>query len=344
MIHLERFTPEHNPPAFRGYLRVKYEVFVEEQGWPLAADRQTQLTNEDDVDPQSCFILAEADGREVGTVRGTLLNTAFPHRDMLEHHLQRSGIEIALSQLATINSLAVLPALRGQRLAVSNRPRTAHRRQGRDVRDGRLVPGTGALALIFTTIRGVPAIFFEHLGGYVVDPFFRTQSIALELLNMVLMTTDPERYAETGSPLLATCPRRALTPHEQASRDYCRRRHAEITHGRSIGSSWPAPERRVLGRRVRKSGSAARPIVGAISVGLPTRLPFSVKNSPPFRLSSGTSGTGWQSAARGRWSNGGRRRSTAVSWPFLSCSLPRPVRACTLPRSVDISTERVSAR
>lgn len=235
MIRLERFTRDTNPPAFRSYLRVKYEVFVEEQGWPLDADRQQKQTREDAVDPKSCFVLATDDaGREVGTVRGTMLSEAFPHREMLQHHLSRSGIELELSHLGTINALAVRPELRGRRLPIAGRdgPLTIGKAVMCEITDW--CREQGALALIFTTMRGVPAIFFEHLGSYVVDPWFRIKAIEVELVNMVLLTTDPARFRERTSPLLATCPARPLTSQEQACRDYCLRRNSDILQGRTI--------------------------------------------------------------------------------------------------------------
>lgn len=235
MIELQRFSRADNSPAFRGYLHVKYEVFVEEQGWPLGADRDNQLVVEDEVDAKSCFVLAtDEDGREVGTVRGTLLSEAFPHKAYLEHHLQRSGIDLEISRLATVNALAVVPRLRGRRMPIAgrDRPITVGKALMCEIVDW--CREQGALAVIFTTMRGVPAIFFEHLGAYVMDPFFRVQSLDFDLINMALLVTDPDRFSEKQSPLLDSCPRRPLSDAERASKSYCQDRQAEILQGESI--------------------------------------------------------------------------------------------------------------
>lgn len=235
MIRLKRFTMDDDRDAFRWYLRLKSEIFLHEQGWSLAVDPKTNLAASDEADGKSYFVLAcDADGSAVGVVRGTLLNDAFPHRDFLEHHLQRGGIQLDMSQLATVNSLAVVRELRGvpREIAGRERPVTTGKALMCDLVDW--LRAQGALAVIFTTIKGVPAVFFEHLGSYVMDPLFRVETFSLELVNMALLTTDPERYAQQRSPLSETCPRRDLTEAEQACRAYCAARHAEIMAGRSI--------------------------------------------------------------------------------------------------------------
>ena len=235
MLTLQRFTMNDDAVAFHGYRRLKRDVFIAEQGWALAVDPTTNLAAVDEADAKSCFVLAhDASGAAVGVVRGTLLSAAFPHRDFLEHHLQRGGISMALPQMATINALAVRRDLRGVPVAVAGcgRPMTAGKALMVHVVDW--LREQGVLAVVLTTIKGVPGVFFEHLGCYVMDPLFRVAPADFDLINMALLTVDPERYQEQRSPLGDTCPRRELTGTEQACRAYCRARHAAILGGRTI--------------------------------------------------------------------------------------------------------------
>ncbi|MFO0904045.1 MAG: hypothetical protein U0939_13660 [Pirellulales bacterium] len=234
MIALQRFTRHGDPDAFQRFLQLKYEVFVDEQAWPLPGDPVQRIAAEDPQDAKSCFILASDEFGAAGVVRGTMLNQAFPRRELLEHHLDRGRIHIRFDELATINSIAVRHALRGKLCDISGQSTPTTIAKALMCELAVWCREQGALALVFTAIRGVSAVFFEHLGAYVLDPLARMHGVEHELLNMALLLQDPDRFRQQGSPLLRLCPQRPLTPDEVDCQRYCRERHAQILNGAAM--------------------------------------------------------------------------------------------------------------
>lgn len=233
-IQLRRFTRDSDSQAFASHLRLKFTVFVVEQAWPLAADRRACQAVEDQADPLSCFVQAFAGVEVAGTVRGTMLNQAFPHQTLLRHHLDRGGLTLSLGQLATLNSVAVRADLRGRRLPIDGfpEPLTIAKAMVCELVDW--FREQGAVAVIFTAIRGVSSVFFEHLGAYVLDPPFAVPGIAYGLVNMALVTGDRGRFEEQHSPLRFRCPQSAASDCERDCIAYGRRRHREVLAGRTI--------------------------------------------------------------------------------------------------------------
>jgi GNAT superfamily N-acetyltransferase len=233
-IRLRRFTRDSDDQAFASHLRLKYIVFVAEQAWPLRVDKRAHRAFEDAADSVSCFVQAFAGERVAGTVRGTMLDQAFPHETLLSHHLERGGLALSRGQLATLNSVAVSSDLRGRQFPIEGfpQPLTIAKAMVCELVDW--CRDQGAAAVIFTAIRGVSSVFFEHLGAYVLDPPLKLGSLACELVNMALVTVDPERFEEQLSPMRFRCPPRAPSEYEQACIAYGRSRHREVLAGKTI--------------------------------------------------------------------------------------------------------------
>lgn len=233
-IRLRRFTRDSDQLAFHSHLRLKYAVFVDEQSWPLAADTNARQAAEDAADPYSCFVQAIAGEDVVGTVRGTRLDQAFPHQGILKHHLERGGLSLELSELATLNSVAVRADLRGEKFPVAGFPQPLTIAKAMVCELVEWFREQRTVAVIFTAILGVSSVFFEHLGAYVIDPPFQLGDVAFRLVNMALLTVDPERFDEQRSPLAWLCPRTSLDQRQLACVAYGRQRHREILAGRTM--------------------------------------------------------------------------------------------------------------
>jgi len=233
-IQIRRFTPDSDPQAFVNHLRLQFTVFVLEQSWPLAADRRNRQAIENPIDPLSCFVQAYAGEEVAGTVRGTMLDRAFPHKTLLRHHLLSGRLPLALGQLATLNSVAVRADLRGRQLPIAGfpEPLTIAKAMVCELVDW--CREQGAVAVIFTAICGVSSVFFEHLGAYVLDPPFNVPQVADSMVNMALVTGDRERFEEQRSPLRFRCPQREASDRERECLAYCRCRHQAALAGRTI--------------------------------------------------------------------------------------------------------------
>lgn len=234
-IRLKCFTPDSDPIAYLGHLRLNYEVFVAEQRWPLESLPSSRLTVAVPSDRHAYFVQASANGEVVGTVRGSMLHESFPHQEILRHHLEPGGLPLERDELATLNAIAVRAGFRGQRLPIAGYPQPLTIAKAMVCELVDWSRELGAVAVIFTAILGVSSVFFEHLGAYVIDPKFQMHDgKATEVVNMAIMTVDPERFDERHSPLSIRCPRRPLNDLQRACIDYCRTRHRAILGGRTI--------------------------------------------------------------------------------------------------------------
>jgi hypothetical protein len=112
-IVLHQFSKDDSD-LYQAYLRLKYEVFVEEQGWhSLAHDTKQKIAREDEFDAQGRFWIAIAEETgPVGIVRGIPLNEGFPHRELFKHHLDQPKFAAMFENLGTINGLAVRTSYR----------------------------------------------------------------------------------------------------------------------------------------------------------------------------------------------------------------------------------------
>lgn len=117
LVRLRVFSRTDKSLLYEQYLRLKYEVFVAEQGWSALADPLgRRRAAEDPFDENGHICLASMlDDEPIGVVRSIALAKGFPHRDLLEHHLGCAEVQAMWSRLGTLNAVAVLPAYRGKK-------------------------------------------------------------------------------------------------------------------------------------------------------------------------------------------------------------------------------------
>lgn len=115
-IRLLQFSPKDRPKLFEQYLELKYVVFVAEQGWTTLADpspSNRRRVQEESFDENGQLFLASTEaGEPIGVLRSIALTAGFPHRELLEHHLERPETRAMWARLGTMNALAVLAPYR----------------------------------------------------------------------------------------------------------------------------------------------------------------------------------------------------------------------------------------
>lgn len=96
-----------------GYARfdaIRQEVFGRELQWPLPASGGAGLI--DRFDGVADLWIADTDSGAVGIVRAIRVSRGFPHRDLFERHMEPGRLDLPLTEIGTINALAVLPPFR----------------------------------------------------------------------------------------------------------------------------------------------------------------------------------------------------------------------------------------
>ncbi len=113
-VELRLFARSEDRPLYQQYLAIKFAVFVAEQGWTALADPSGKpIAREEPFDEEGQLCLANTpEGDPIGVVRGIALSRGFPHRELLEHHLERAEVQGMWEQLCTLNGLAILPTHR----------------------------------------------------------------------------------------------------------------------------------------------------------------------------------------------------------------------------------------
>jgi hypothetical protein len=187
VVTLSRFTASSDPAAFRDYLRIKYDVFVNEKSWVLPADELLCECIEETDDRGSSFVLARAelDLRAIGVLRGTVTASTFPHKELFSHHFASAPLNrLSPDLIASLNSLAVLPAFR--RLPVSvhglSQPLTTSRALVIDMLDWLRLQGV--LLVVASALPIASARLFAGLGFSAMDAFQGFGSDNRLILNM----------------------------------------------------------------------------------------------------------------------------------------------------------------
>ncbi len=114
LVRLLHFSPKDNLKLYEQYLELKYVVFVAEQGWTTLADPSNRRrVQEESFDENGRLFLASTEaGEPIGVLRSIALTAGFPHRELLEHHLERPETRAMWARLGTLNALAVLAPYR----------------------------------------------------------------------------------------------------------------------------------------------------------------------------------------------------------------------------------------
>jgi hypothetical protein len=168
-----------NQRLFDGYLKIKYEVFVEEMGWDKIPHSKTDRTAlEDPYDADSTFCATvDAPDKMAGVVRGTLPKRL---RDMYRAELYTSfanlGFVTALDgRVATVNAMAVAPQYRWARLApcAASAPLRKRRVAVSDMLMKHIMTqlqSMGAAVIVLSAIRGPAYALMKRVGFKTFSP------------------------------------------------------------------------------------------------------------------------------------------------------------------------------
>ncbi len=226
------FFDDMSVPEFREYRGIKHDVFVLEQGWQLPLEPDARRVAPDPSDPHSMFVIARAGGHAVGIARATMIRDAFPHAQLFAGQMERPELQAVRVGIATVNSVAVRPAFRGKAVRVHGRARTMTAGKALMVELTRRLHDAGAEVVLLTTSPGVAAVFFDHLGYYVIDPPFH--ALDRNLINMGLCVHDTEHFREIGSPIADLEYAEGAWDAERSCIAYFRERSAAILKGRRM--------------------------------------------------------------------------------------------------------------
>ena len=218
--------------GFREYRRLKHDVFVREQGWELPSEPDAQLVHPDAFDSQSMFVLAHAGGKAIGIARATMIRDAFPHAEFFAEQMDRPELQAVRRETATVNAVAVLPEFRGRAVQIEGRAQSMTAGKALMVELTKRLYDAGAAVVLLTTSPGVAAVFFDHLGYYLIDAPFR--SGGRTLINMGLGIHDTDHFSEVGSPLADLAYSDNASEAERRCIAYFRERSSMILQGKRI--------------------------------------------------------------------------------------------------------------
>jgi hypothetical protein len=195
-IVLEPFTADD--PRYATYRRIKYAVFMAEQGWAARpSELAAQMADPDPCDRWGGFWLARTEaGAAAGVIRGMAVSAAFPHRDLFDHHLGAGAVRRLAPALGTVNALAVVPPYRGCEVTV-----TGNRWRGGVgsvllLASLRSLEEAGVRAVLATVQGPVSAHLFLRLGFLALDaPCMTALQPSLPLMNVGLLLGSPAHRA-----------------------------------------------------------------------------------------------------------------------------------------------------
>jgi len=226
------FFDDTSVPEFRDYRGIKHDVFVREQGWRLPLEPDAQIVAPDPSDHHSMFVIARAGGKAIGIARATMISDAFPHAELFAGQMERPEIQAVRAAVATVNSVAVRPAFRGKAVRVDDRERTMTAGKALMVELTRRLDAAGAEVVLLTTSPGIAAVFFDHVGYYLIDPPFH--ALDRNLINLGLCVHDTDHFRSIGSPLADLEYADGASDAERHCIAYFRERHAMILQGKRM--------------------------------------------------------------------------------------------------------------
>jgi hypothetical protein len=215
-IHLRSFASASAPEDYATYRRMKFRVFVAEQGWPLTDSRAPGLAAEDPFDARARLWLAETDtGEPMGVVRTLSVRYGFPHAELFERHLEHPVFARAVPYLGTINALAVLPEYRRRRFHVCGTAWVGKIGQLLLLASLRVLEQDGLRMAVATTGNSISTRLFSRVGFHVIDRPERTALHPdLMMTNVGIVLGAPEHLRaqqECGiEPMMSSLPAAAM--------------------------------------------------------------------------------------------------------------------------------------
>jgi len=209
------------------YLRVRYKVFVEEEGWLLDADPKLGRCTEDPADQCSRFVLARSDSpgnAAIGIVRGTVTSRAFPHRELFADHLDRYPLNrLSPDTIATVNSLAVVPPFRRRPVTVTGYREPITTARALLIEMVNWLRSEGVLLIVASAVPIASARLFGAIGFAALDPFQKYEQ-GRTVLNMGLVIK--------GTPHSEAADKHGLIGEEVSA--YLTAQHRAATAGRGL--------------------------------------------------------------------------------------------------------------
>jgi len=232
MVVTVSFFDDTSVPEFREYRKLKHEVFVLEQGWQLPVDADGRHVEPDPFDRHSMFVIGRVDGSAIGIARATMIDEAFPHAEFFVDLMRRPEIKGVRAAVATVNAVAVLPAFRGRRMRVVGSARSMTTAKALMVELMRRLERDGTEIVLLTTSPGIAAVFFDHLGFYLLGPAFSREGRSL--INMGLGIHDANHFREIESPLAHEAFAKNATEAEHRCIDYFQDQAAAVLGAKTM--------------------------------------------------------------------------------------------------------------
>lgn len=226
------FFDDTSVPDFRDYREIKHDVFVLEQGWQLPLEPDAARVAPDPFDPHSMFVIARADGKAIGIARATMICDAFPHAEFFTDLMARPELQAVRVAIATVNAVAVLPEFRGRAVRIDGRPHSMTAAKALMVELTKRLREADAEVVLLTTSPGLAAVFFDHLGYYLISPPF--ESSGRTLINMGLCVHDADHFHEIGSPLAHLDDGEGASDAERRCIAYFRACSEKVLHGKPM--------------------------------------------------------------------------------------------------------------
>jgi hypothetical protein len=190
VVTITRFSQASASHLYRDYRRIKYDVFVAEQGWPLATVDGCDECAPDEYDADSLFVMACCGAEAIGVVRGTIGNDQIPHRQLFKDHLGDTPIgQLRPGHIAMVTALAVRQQFRNAPVLLNEdaAPSTAARVITSDI-----LNWLGERGVVLTLCSATPmaaARLFSGLGFTVLDPLQSYGPHDRPILNMACLST-----------------------------------------------------------------------------------------------------------------------------------------------------------
>ena len=237
-VSLKFFTKENRADFYEAYRKIKYDVFVLQEGWEgLRDDSGKAIAREDSFDEQSIFLVASTEeGRHIGVVRAIALNHGFPHCELFEHHFTHISVKKLVDLLCTLNALAVLPSCRGKHYQVAGGSWEGPIWKLLVLSMIRYFERKGVVGAVATAGGLASARLFCQVGFYVIDRPMKTGLHSNLMTNIGLVFGSPRHVRAQRDCGTNDATRAMFDRHTVALSQYFKEREQEVLGSRPVVS------------------------------------------------------------------------------------------------------------